>query len=80
MERYLFRCDPLWNDVHVQLPLHAGGAGILYGLAMLVHIGIIIWTYNDASANSDQPAFLCAIVVLLAPLFGILLYLLLGRR
>ena len=47
---------------------------------MLVHIGIIIWTYNDASANSDQPAFLCAIVVLLAPLFGILLYLLLGRR
>ena len=37
-------------------------------------------TVNDASANSDQPAFLWAIVVLLAPLLGILLYLLLGRR
>ena len=62
------------------LPLQAGGAGILYGLALLVHIGIIIWTYSDASANSDQPAFLWAVVVLLAPLLGILLYLLLGRR
>ena len=36
------------------LPLQAGGASILYGLALLVHIGIIIWTYNDASANSDR--------------------------
>ena len=62
------------------LPLQAGGAGILYGLALLVHIGIIIWTYNDASTNSDQPAFLWAVVVLLAPLFGILLCLPLGRR
>ena len=62
------------------LPLQAGGTGILYGLALLVHIGIIIRTYDDASANSDQSAFLWAVVVLLAPLFGILLCLLLGRR
>ena len=62
------------------LPLQAGGAGIRYGLALLVYIGIIIRTYNDASANSDQPAFLWTVVVLLAPLFGILLCLLLGRR
>ena len=41
---------------------------------------MIVITVNDASANSDQPAFLRAIVVLLAPLLGILLYLLLGRR
>ena len=62
------------------LPLQAGGIGILYVVALLVHIGILIWTYNDASTNSDQPASLWAVVVLLAPLFGILLYLLLGRR
>ena len=48
---------------------------------MLVHSGIIIIRiYDGASANSDQPASLWAVVVLLAPLFGILLYLLLGRR
>ena len=29
------------------LPLQAGGAGILYGLALLVHIGIIIWTRSE---------------------------------
>ena len=62
------------------LPLQAGGVGILYGLALLVHIGIIIRTYNDTSANSDQPVFFWTIVVLLAALLGILLYLLLGRR
>lgn len=62
--------------------LQSGGAGaaVLFGLLMfLVGIALIVWTYRDAQRNSSHPAFLWAIVVFLAPLLGIVLYLILGR-
>lgn len=61
--------------------LQGGGAVAgLFGLLLLIaQIALIYWTYKDAQTNSDQPAFLWAIVVFLAPLLGIVLYFLLGR-
>lgn len=58
----------------------AGVVSLLVALLMLAaHIAMIVWTYSDAQTRSDQPAFLWAIVVFLAPLLGIVLYFLLGR-
>jgi len=58
----------------------AGIVSLLFALLMFAaHIAMIVWTYSDAQTKSDQPAFLWAIVVFLAPLLGIVLYLLLGR-
>lgn len=61
-----------------------GGANAiagLFGLLILVaQIALIWWTYTDAQKRSDQPAFLWAIVVFLAPILGIVLYFLLGRN
>lgn len=54
-------------------------AGMVGLLLLLAQIALIYWTYTDAKANSDQPAFLWAIVVFLAPLLGLVLYFLLGR-
>lgn len=57
-----------------------GGAAILFALLVFaVTIAMIVWTYNDAQRNSSHPAFLWAVVVFLAPLLGIVLYLILGR-
>jgi len=64
------------------LPLQsaAGGIALLFGLlVLLVTLAMIVWTYSDAQNNSSHPAFLWAIVVFLAPLLGLVLYLLLGR-
>ena len=47
-------------------------------LTLVVQLALIV--YADATDNSGQPAFLWAIVVFLAPLLGIVLYLLLGRE
>lgn len=56
------------------------GMAMFFGLVMLVvTIALILWTYSDAKKHSSHPAFLWAIVVFLAPLLGIVLYLLLGR-
>lgn len=63
--------------------LQAGANAIagLFGLLILVaQIALIWWTYTDAQKRSDQPAFLWAIVVFLAPILGIVLYFLLGRN
>lgn len=65
------------------LPLQGaeGAIALLFGLlTFVVLIAAVVWTYSDAKQNSDQPAFLWAIVVFLAPLLGIVLYLLLGRN
>lgn len=64
------------------LPLQAGGAAaLLFALLLfVVFVAAVVWTYNDAKRNSDQPAFLWAIVVFLAPLLGLVLYFLLGRN
>jgi len=48
-------------------------------IALAIHIGMIVWTYTDATENSGQPAFLWAIIVFFAPLLGIILYFVLGR-
>ena len=63
------------------IALQGGGAvaGLFGLLLLLAHIALIYWTYTDAQSNSDQPAFLWAIVVFLAPLLGFVLYFLLGR-
>jgi uncharacterized membrane protein YhaH (DUF805 family) len=64
------------------LPLQsaAGGIALLFGLlVLLVTLAMIVWTYSDAQENSSHPAFLWAIVVFLAPLLGLVLYLILGR-
>ena len=58
----------------------AGGIVLLFGLLIFaVTMAMIVWTYSDAQKNSSHPAFLWALVVFLAPLLGILLYLLVGR-
>ena len=57
----------------------AGGVAFVALLFLVVAIALIGWTYTDAQKNSSHPAFLWAIVVFLAPLLGIVLYLLLGR-
>lgn len=62
--------------------LQSGAAGIvaLFGLLLfVVGIALVVWTYRDAQSNSSHPEFLWALVVFLAPLLGIVLYLLLGR-
>ncbi|MGB9956070.1 PLDc N-terminal domain-containing protein [Haloferax prahovense] len=59
--------------------LQSGGAAGVFVLVFLITIGMAAWTYSDAKRNSSHPAFLWAVVVFLAPLLGILLYLILGR-
>lgn len=39
-----------------------------------------VWVYKDAKRNSDDPAYLWALVALFAPLVGLLLYFLRGRH
>ena len=57
-----------------------GGVAVLFFLLFTaVYIGMIVWTYGDAQRNSSHPAFRWAIVVFLAPLLGLILYVLLGR-
>jgi glucose uptake protein GlcU len=59
----------------------AGAVGVVIGLLfLLVGIAMIVWTYTDAKKNSTHPAFLWAIVVFLAPILGLVLYVLLGRN
>lgn len=61
--------------------LQGGPLGpLLFGLLSLILLIVaVVWTYRDAQQNSDQPAWLWALVVFLAPLLGIVLYVLLGR-
>lgn len=62
-------------------PGPAAFVGMVFSvLIFLVQLALVVWTYTDATDNSDQPAFLWAIVVFLAPLLGLLLYVLLGRE
>lgn len=63
------------------IPLQADAAALLFAFLMfVVFVAAVVWTYSDAKQNSDQPAFLWAIVVFLAPLLGLVLYFLLGRN
>lgn len=58
----------------------AAGAVFIWLLMLAILVAIIWWTYNDAKRNSTHPAFLWAIVVFLAPILGLVLYLILGRN
>lgn len=59
----------------------AGAVAFLFFLLVLAAtVAAVVWTYSDAQTNSDQPAFLWALVVFLAPLLGLLLYVLIGRN
>lgn len=53
---------------------------VVFLLMTVVALGLVVWTWLDAEKNSDHPAFLWAVVVFLAPILGIVLYLLLGRN
>ncbi|GAA0209041.1 PLDc N-terminal domain-containing protein [Halobaculum roseum] len=64
------------------LLLQSSGGGIAFLIWLLftaVFLYAVYWTYKDAQRNSDQPAFLWALVVFLAPMLGLVLYFLLGR-
>ena len=65
------------------LPLQNGGAGPVLLLWLIIAAGflaLVYFVYKDAQRNSQHPAFLWAIVVFLAPLLGLILYVLLGRN
>ncbi|WP_254838988.1 PLDc N-terminal domain-containing protein [Natronomonas marina] len=65
------------------LPLQNGGAGlvlVIWLVFLAIFIGLAVWVYKDAQKNSEHPAFLWAVVVFLAPLLGLVLYVLLGRN
>ena len=47
---------------------------------MALFLALTYWVYKDAQRNSEHPAFLWAVVVFLAPLLGLILYVLLGRN
>ena len=63
-------------------PLQNGGAGLLlvWLIFMALFLALTYWVYKDAQRNSEHPAFLWAIVVFLAPILGLVLYVLLGRN
>ena len=62
-------------------PLQNGGAVLLVWLIfMVLFLALTYWVYKDAQRNSEHPAFLWAIVVFLAPILGLVLYVLLGRN
>ena len=64
---------------NIVLQSAAGGVVVFWLLMLLVGLALVVWTYRDAQERSTHPPFLWAIVVFLAPLLGIVLYLLLGR-
>ena len=58
----------------------AAGIALLISLALLVvHLGMIAWTYSDAQTRSEHPPVLWALVVFFAPILGLLLYFIIGR-
>ncbi|WP_148416825.1 PLDc N-terminal domain-containing protein [Haloferax sp. KTX1] len=63
----------------ILLQSRGAGALVIGLLFFLLYLGMVVWTYRDAKRNSSHPAFLWAVVVFLAPLLGIVLYLILGR-
>jgi len=63
------------------VPLQARFGGLLVALLfLLLFLAAVVWVYQDAATNSDHPAFLWALVVFLAPLVGVVLYFIIGRR
>lgn len=53
--------------------------GFIAFLIVFAWLAAVVWTAVDASGRDDCPAFLWALVVLIAGFLGFLLYLILGR-
>ena len=67
--------------MYTAFPLQNGGAVLLVWLIFVaLFLALAYWVYKDAQRNSEHPAFLWAIVVFLAPILGLVLYVLLGRN
>ena len=63
------------------IPLQNGGGVLFIWLIFLaLFLAVTYWVYQDAQKNSQHSAFLWALVVFLAPLLGLVLYFLLGRK
>jgi glucose uptake protein GlcU len=63
------------------IPLQSAGGVLFIGLIFfLIGLALTYWVFQDAKKNSQQSAFLWALVVFLAPLLGLVLYFLLGRK
>ena len=64
------------------MPLQFELAFVRFVLSLLTFVGqivLMIWTCSDATDNSSHSAVLWTLVVLFAPLFGVMLCLLFGR-
>jgi hypothetical protein len=53
----------------------AHGGGLIGILLTILHIYCVIWAYSDAERRG-KPGLLVALIVLVAPFFGIILWLL----
>ena len=63
------------------IPLqNAGGVLFIWLIFLLIGLALTYWVYQDAKKNSQNSAFLWAVVVFLAPILGLVLYFLLGRN
>jgi glucose uptake protein GlcU len=63
------------------IPLqNAGGVLFIWLIFFLIGLALTYWVYQDAKKNSQNSAFLWAVVVFLAPILGLVLYFLLGRK
>ena len=63
------------------IPLqNAGGVLFIWLIFLLIGLALTYWVYQDAKKNSQNSAFLWAVVVFLAPILGLVLYFLLGRK
>ncbi|PSP49013.1 hypothetical protein BRC75_05030 [Halobacteriales archaeon QH_7_69_31] len=59
---------------------NAGGVLFIWLIFILIALALTYWVYRDAQKNSQHSPFLWALVVFLAPLLGLVLYFLLGRK
>jgi len=66
----------------LQIGIRGGGPSISLSIALsiFVLVALAYWTFNNAQTNSSQPPFLWGMVVVFAPLFGFVLYLVVGRN
>lgn len=57
-----------------------GAAGFLLFFVLFVLFAVVLpfWVYQDAKAKGSDSAVLWALIVFLAPLLGLVLYLMLG--
>jgi Na+/phosphate symporter len=65
--------------VLIQMGIAAGILLVVWLLTFLVHVLMIVSTYRDATRQSSHRTFFCALLVLFAPLSGIVPYLIFGQ-